>query len=62
MRAGRLSRLGINECAAANVQFRVVEAHGPVREMLRSEGLEELVGPITRYTSLADALAEHERP
>lgn len=40
------------------VGFKVVEAHGPVREILRAEGLEEKVGSISRLESLADLLAE----
>jgi SulP family sulfate permease len=42
------------ELAASNLDFKVVEAHGPVREMLRAEGLEQQLGAIT---SLADAIA-----
>ena len=39
---------------ARNVEFKVVEAHGPVREVLRAEGLEDRVGTITRLESIAD--------
>ena len=41
-------------------EFKIVEAHGPVREALRAEKLDELVGAITRHRSLAEAIAEHE--
>lgn len=46
------------EFTARQIAFKVVEAHGPVRELLRSQGLEERVGPISRLESLADLLAE----
>ena len=48
------------ELAAANVDFKIVEAHGPVREILRAEGLEELVGAITRHASLAELLEKND--
>ncbi|QDU26758.1 putative sulfate transporter [Anatilimnocola aggregata] len=50
-----------DEFDSRGVIFRVVEAHGPVREMLRAEGLEAKSGPITRLESLADLLSE-KRP
>jgi high affinity sulfate transporter 1 len=53
----RMLRRLHDELGAAQIDFQVVEAHGPVREMLRAEGLEALVGPITRYASLADAFS-----
>jgi anti-anti-sigma factor len=37
-----------------SIEFKIAEAHGPVRDMLRSEDLEALVGTITRHVSLAD--------
>lgn len=46
------------EFQGQGVAFKVVEAHGPVREILRGEGLEQKIGPITRLESLADLLAE----
>jgi SulP family sulfate permease len=56
----RMLRRLYEELRAAQIDFQVVEAHGSVRELLRAEGLEALVGPVTRYTSLADALDELE--
>ena len=47
---------------AAGMGLKVVEAHGPVRDILRAEGLEELVGSITRYASLAELLDERSSP
>jgi anti-anti-sigma factor len=57
--AGARLLLRLNEeLHARGVTFQVVEAHGPVREILRAEGLEEKIGPITRLESLADLLAD----
>lgn len=56
----RMLRRLYEEFSGAKITFKVVEAHGPVREMLRAEGLDALVGPITRHTTLADAVAEQE--
>jgi high affinity sulfate transporter 1 len=55
----RMLRRMHEELSRDNVKFQIVEAHGPVREALRAERLEDLFGPITRDTSLADAIAEH---
>jgi high affinity sulfate transporter 1 len=41
-----------------NIELLVVEAHATERDILRAEGLDKLVGPIHRETSLADALAD----
>jgi high affinity sulfate transporter 1 len=54
----RMLRRLHEELTTAGVEFKIAEAHGPVREMLRAEGLEALFGPITRHISLADAIAE----
>jgi sulfate permease, SulP family len=54
----RMLRKLHEELAVANVEFRIVEAHGPLRDMLRAEGLEQRIGSITRRSSLADVLAE----
>src|SRR5262249_386663 len=55
--ATRMLRRLREELLPAQIDFKIVEAHGPVREVLRAEGLEQLVGPITRYSSLAEAIA-----
>jgi len=49
----RMLRRLHEELRAADVDFRIVEAHGHVRDLLRAEGLEERVGSITRHESLA---------
>jgi SulP family sulfate permease len=46
------------ELKARNAELRLVEAHASQREILRAEGLEKLVGPIDRRSSLADVCAE----
>lgn len=55
---GRLQR----ELQTADIDFRIVEAHGPVRDLLRAEGLESLVGTITRHASLAALLEMEQAP
>jgi high affinity sulfate transporter 1 len=56
--AARMLRRMQEELMTRGLDFKVVEAHGSVRELLRAEGLEERVGSITRYDSLADLMAE----
>ena len=43
------------------VDFKIVEAHGPVRDILRSEELEARVGSITRHGTLADLILKTRR-
>jgi high affinity sulfate transporter 1 len=50
----RMLRRLHEELTATNRQLKIVEAHGPVREVLRAEGLEELVGEISRHATLAE--------
>jgi SulP family sulfate permease len=52
----RMLRRLQEELSAAGIRFQLVEAHGPVRDILRAEGLEERVGEISRRTTLADLL------
>jgi high affinity sulfate transporter 1 len=54
----RMLRRLDEELNAAGFDFRIVEAHGKVRDMLRAEGLEERVGSISRRNSLAEAIQE----
>ena len=58
--ARMLARL-YEDLKARNIGLRVVEAHATERDILRAEGLDHLVGPIERKTSLNDALAEFNR-
>jgi MFS superfamily sulfate permease-like transporter len=58
--AARMLRRLHQELAAIHIDFKIAEAHGPVREILRAEGLEPLVGSITRYATLAE-LIDHSQ-
>jgi high affinity sulfate transporter 1 len=44
------------ELAKRGIEFRFVEARSRVRDMLRVEGIEEKIGRIDRFTSLAQAI------
>jgi MFS superfamily sulfate permease-like transporter len=44
------------DLTAAGCQFQIVEARASVRDTLRLEGLEEKVGRINRFTTVADAV------
>ena len=44
------------DLASLGVQFRLVEAHAAVRDILRAEGLHERAGPIDRRTSVDDVI------
>jgi high affinity sulfate transporter 1 len=50
------------ELQAMNAELKIVEAHGPVRDVLRAEGLEQLVGHIARRGSIAELVAELADP
>ena len=49
------------ELARRGIGFRLVEARSSVRDMLRVEGVEEKVGRIGRFISLAEAMDEFEQ-
>lgn len=44
------------DLAAADAQLQIVEARASVRDTLRLEGLEEKVGRINRFTTVAEAV------
>ncbi|MBS0197027.1 MAG: SulP family inorganic anion transporter [Planctomycetes bacterium] len=44
------------ELKSTGIRFRVVEARSAVRDRLRGEGVDEKIGGINRFTSVADAL------
>ena len=46
------------DLAAAGIRLRLVGAHASVRDILRAEGLEERVGPISREVAMADVVDE----
>lgn len=54
----RFLRRLYEELSQANIDLKIVEAHGPVRDILRADHLDSLLGPITRHGTLADAIAE----
>jgi high affinity sulfate transporter 1 len=47
-----------NELLAAGASLRLVGAHAAARDILRAEGLEELVGDLDRSASVADVIEE----
>jgi MFS superfamily sulfate permease-like transporter len=49
------------ELAALGIRFQIVEARAAVRDTLRLEGLDEKVGRINRFTSVADAVEAFSR-
>jgi len=53
----RMLRRLHDELAGRNIGFRVVGAHGEVRDRLRFEKLQDWVGPINRHLSLGEAVA-----
>ena len=50
------------ELEKRGITFRLVEARSTVRDMLRTEGVEEKVGRIDRFTMLADAIDDFQKP
>ena len=46
------------ELEAKGISLRVVEARSGVRDMLRAEGIEHLLGHISRKTSVDDIVSE----
>ncbi len=44
------------ELAKRDIELQIVEAHASVRDMLRIEGVEERVGRIDRFRTIADVL------
>jgi high affinity sulfate transporter 1 len=46
----------IEQLQALNIRFQIVEARSSVRDKLRAEGIEERIGRIDRFTSVADAV------
>jgi MFS superfamily sulfate permease-like transporter len=48
------------ELARRGIAFRLVEARARVRDMLRVEGVEEKIGSVDRFTSLAEAIEDFQ--
>src|SRR6185295_19518798 len=53
--ATMLARLG-DALAARGAVLRVADARGETRDLLRAEGLERRIGPVERFSSVADML------
>jgi sulfate permease, SulP family len=51
-----------DELASANVRLQIVEARSSVRDRLHAEGVEDKVGRIGRFKSLADAVDDFLSP
>ena len=49
------------ELEREGIQFRVVEAHAEVRDILRVTGISDSLGGVSRYTSLANIVEDFER-
>ncbi|TMA81051.1 MAG: SulP family inorganic anion transporter [Deltaproteobacteria bacterium] len=58
--ARMLTRLS-SELTTRSVVLRLAEGHSTVRDILRAEGLDARVGPISRRISVADAIEAFER-
>jgi MFS superfamily sulfate permease-like transporter len=54
---GELAR----EVTAKGIQFQAVEARSSVRDRLRNEGVDEKLGGINRFTSVADAVESFQK-
>lgn len=50
-----------DELTATGVKTRVVDARSSVRDRLRAEGVDEKLGGINRFTTVADAVDEYQR-
>jgi MFS superfamily sulfate permease-like transporter len=50
-----------DELAASGIRLQVVEAHASVRDRLRAEGLDEKLGGIDRFTTVAQVVENFKR-
>ena len=58
----RMLRRLAEELASLGKDFKIVEAHGRIRDLLRAESLEQYTGSISRRGSLSELVEECERP
>ena len=49
-----------NQLKEKNIQLKIVEALSNVRDILRKQGMEEIIGHISRKVSINDAVQEFE--
>jgi hypothetical protein len=50
-----------DELASTGARFQVVEAHASVRDRLRAEGLDEKLGVIDRFRTVAQVIEDFEK-
>jgi sulfate permease, SulP family len=50
-----------DELTAQGIQFQAVESRSSVRDRLRSEGVDEKLGGVNRFTSVADAIEHFQK-
>jgi high affinity sulfate transporter 1 len=58
--ASMLLKLQI-ELRQRGIRLGAAEAHASVRDLLRAEGLDEKIGPINRFTSIADLIEDFQQ-
>jgi len=51
----------VGELEREGIQFKVAEAHAEVRDILRTTGISESLGGVSRHVALADIVEEFER-
>jgi MFS superfamily sulfate permease-like transporter len=49
------------ELMKRGIRLSITEAHALVRDLLRAEGLDEKIGPINRFTSVADVVEDFQQ-
>ena len=50
-----------NQLEENNITLKIVDARAGVRDILRKQGLDKIIGPIMRHSNLADTANEFER-
>jgi hypothetical protein len=50
-----------DELTAEGIRFQAVEPRSSVRDRLRNEGLDEKLGAVNRFTSVADAIEDFQK-
>jgi len=50
-----------SELRQRGIRLDIAEAHASVRDLLRAEGLDEKIGPINRFTSVADLVEDFQQ-
>ena len=50
-----------DELTATGIRFQAVEPRSSVRDRLRNEGVDEKLGGVNRFTSVADAVEDFQK-